>query len=357
METLNLIDTIGVETGMHKYDEAFAVLCNENQVRMNIISNYSSKDTKLLLKNYYHGALLKKLCFLIADFFKLLIYETKYSSQVIIYQSFGFRIIDIFFFLPLMWRNNSYLLIHDLYELNAKQTADKRKNLKNWLYRHCIKNYICHSKSVKEKIECLCKGKNVKVLFVPHFEYSYSTEYNELEIPQEVRNTIQKNKTNLLFFGQVSLTKGIDILLKAFPLLDEKFNLIIAGMDKTGILKDCQPNERLHIINRYISDKELNYLFANIQIAVLPYREIYQSGVLETVIHFRKPAVMSSVQAFYECANEYSSFGICYSPNDSQALAHCINGLNQNGMYYNDSDMLKYKERHSIKSFLKAMGL
>lgn len=34
MKTINLIDTIGVETGMHKYNEAFVTLCKKRELRL-----------------------------------------------------------------------------------------------------------------------------------------------------------------------------------------------------------------------------------------------------------------------------------------------------------------------------------
>ena len=58
MKTINLIDTIGVETGMHKYNEAFVTLCKKEGVKVNVISNYNDKNVTLLLHNYYRGCIL-----------------------------------------------------------------------------------------------------------------------------------------------------------------------------------------------------------------------------------------------------------------------------------------------------------
>ncbi len=352
--TINLIDTIGVETGMHKYDDAFVTLCEKERTKVNIISNYNGKDVTLLLHNYYHGSILKRICFLFYDFFRLLIYEIKNNDQYYIYQSFGFRLIDIFFYIPLIFNSKSYLLIHDLFELNARNKSDGLRPVKKILYKK-IKRYICHSKLVKNDLEEITTYKSHKIILVPHFEYTYTTDYDNNNIPLPVKSVINSQLINILFFGQVSKTKGVDILLEAFPLLNENVNVIIAGVDKSDILLKYTQNKRLHFISRYIQDEELNFLFSSCDIVVMPYREIYQSGVLETVIHFQKPVIMSSVKSFREYKLRYPSFGECYYPNTPESLANCINNFNLNKNYYNQADLCKYNKEHSIKILLQQL--
>lgn len=60
----------------------------------------------------------------------------KNKEQYYIYQSFGFRIIDILFFIPLIFNSKSYLLIHDLFELNVLNKSDRLRLVK----KSCIKN-------------------------------------------------------------------------------------------------------------------------------------------------------------------------------------------------------------------------
>lgn len=356
MKVVNLIDTIGVETGMHKYDCAFSELCKKEGVDVNLSSNFKSANTKLVLGNYYKGSDVKRILLLIRDFILLLFYCIQRKKQIFIYQSFGFRIIDIIFFILLfIIRCKAYLLVHDLYELNANNKSDRLKKIKEWLYKKCVKNYICHSKSVESQIKEIRKGLITNIICIPHFEYTYDLSYDVSSIQSEVKSVINNDKINILFFGQVSLTKGIDILLDAYPLLDERFNVIVAGMDKKQLLSSYLQTDRLHFINRYILDDELNFLFNNVQIVVLPYREIYQSGVLETVIHFKKPVVMSCVQSFLEYNAAFPSFGYCYKPNTPEGLAECLNKMDLQHTFYNDLDMNKYKECHSIVPMLKIL--
>ena len=354
MKTINLIDTIGVETGMHKYNEAFVTLCKKEGVKVNVISNYNDKNVTLLLHNYYRGCILKRINYLLYDFFRLLIYEMKNKEQYYIYQSFGFRIIDILFFIPLIFNSKSYLLIHDLFELNVLNKSDRLRLVKKILYKK-IKRYICHSILVKNDLEKIIAYRSHKIILIPHFEYTYATDYNSNNIPLAVKSVFASRLVNVLFFGQVSKTKGVDILLEAFPSLNKNINVIIAGVDKSDILLNYTQNERLHFISRYIEDEELNLLFSNCDIVVMPYREIYQSGVLETVIHFQKPVIMSSVKSFWEYKLKYPSFGECYHPNTPESLANCINDFDLNKNYYSKTDIINYNKEHSINILLQQL--
>lgn len=66
-------------------------------VDVNLISNFKSANTKLVLGNYYKGSDVKRILLLIRDFILLLFYCIQRKKQIFIYQSFGFRIIDIIF--------------------------------------------------------------------------------------------------------------------------------------------------------------------------------------------------------------------------------------------------------------------
>jgi len=344
-----LIDTIGNETGMHLYDITFVEKCAKEKVQVSIISNFSDERTCLRLHNYYHGNIIRRFFFLFIDWWKLLYFRFSHQHSFFIYQSFGLRFLDIIFFIIFSFNNNTYLLVHDIYELTPTSAKDKRINLKKIIYRLFVKKYICHSRRVEAELKEICLGYKKKYIYYPHFDYTFSTSFDESKICNEVINLVDNKKINLLFFGQISLTKGVDILLQAYDKIDERFNIIIAGLDKGNLLQKYRDNSRLRIINRYILDDELNFLFSKVQIVLLPYKEIFQSGVLETVVHFKKIAVLSSVPSFEEFLYKYPSFGVNYSPNTPEELAECINGLSLNELCYSEADVEKYVKDHDIK--------
>ena len=348
-----MVDTIGNETGMHKYDEAFIYQCRQENCNVNLVSNFVSPNNVLLLHNYYHGSRRKRIWYLLVDLFRFRKYVVNHIDEVFVYQSFGFRCIDILFYMCLMSRKKCYLLVHDLYVLNVHNKRDSLMWVKRWFYQHKIKSYVCHSIKVADEIRRIRLGRCSEIITIPHLQYSYDTHFDKQCIKKEVKESIAKNKKNLLFFGQISTTKGIDILIDALQLLKSEIHIIIAGMDKGRLLPDKIESESVTILNRYIADDELNYLFTNVDAVVMPYREIYQSGVFETCVHFRKPAILSTLECFENYKSMYPSFCDVYTPNTAEALAECINSFDFNKKFYNDEDRKKYESNHSISVFLK----
>ena len=351
-----LIDTIGNETGMNLYDKAFRDEFLKKNVQVVTLSNFEGEDVLPLLCNFYHGGAAKKVMGLVKSWIKLLAFKLKHTKDIFVYQSFGLRFIDIIFLLLFAGRKKAFVVVHDVFEITDGQKGGFKHQLQKFVYIHWIKNAICHSEQAIEtlKNEAGYKG---NVLYYPHFRYNFSKDFNEADIFDEVKNAVAPNKVNMLFFGQIRETKGIDVLIDAFRDIEkiENLNVIIAGSDKSEIMKGVKLPENVKTICRYIKDDELNYLFTKSQVVLLPYKEIYQSGVLETVVYFQKYAIMSDVRAFREFVEKYPSFGVTYAPNNGMALAECMKNAVAMSCEYSASDIQKYEDDHDIEILKKQM--
>jgi glycosyltransferase involved in cell wall biosynthesis len=78
-------------------------------------------------------------------------------------------------------------------------------------------------------------------------------------------------------------------------------------------------------LTRFVSDAELAALFRAADLAVLPYREIDQSGVLYTALAFGTPVLLSAVGGFPEVAR--TGAGELVAPGDPDALAAGLGAL------------------------------
>ena len=144
----------------------------------------------------------------------------------------------------------------------------------------------------------------------------------ELGVPEDGRV--------LLFFGQIKEVKGLDVLLRAMPRLVErhpKTVLLIAGkvwkddfgryrgqIEDSGIEDNCL----LHI--RYIPDSEVANYYAAADAVVLPYRRIYQSGVLLMAMSYARPVVVSDIEGMTEVVSNGDN-GYTFADGDAGALA------------------------------------
>lgn len=357
-----LVDTIGTETGMHLYDQSFCNTLQAKGVAVRVLSNYSTTDgrQKALFPNFYHGGKVLMMVKFAWALFVFALFRLSHSGTYV-YQSFGLRLIDQFF-IRIIGRKNLFVIVHDIFEITGTNGEDARKAQKIAFYQSHIPAIICHSENALQTLHDF--GYQGRTIYYPHFSYEFSKEINPHEVAPEIKEAVKTDKINFLFFGQLRQTKGITILQKAIDILKQKDfagNIIIAGMDKEHFIDETQQPPFVQTILRYITDSELNHLFSTCQFVLLPYTEIYQSGVLEVVIYFRCPALMSDIPYFSQMIDQFPSFGHLYHPNTPEALAELmtriIKGNVTGGKYFVEKDIAKYNELHEpsrLISFLRA---
>lgn len=121
-----------------------------------------------------------------------------------------------------------------------------------------------------------------------------------------------------MFFGRIDKYKGIDILLQSFSKWKGSRKLVIAGNG------ELQPQEiemvkndsRVILINRFIKDEEMPYLFKNARAIVLPYKDATQSGILPIAYMCGKTVICSNVIGISQFVeNGYTGF-VCSNDDD-----------------------------------------
>ncbi len=106
----------------------------------------------------------------------------------------------------------------------------------------------------------------------------------------------------VLFFGLLRPYKGLDVLLRAWEGI-EGAELWVVGMprmDVAALRSGAPPGVRF--VERFVSEAESAALFARADLAVLPYREIDQSGVAFTALGTATPMLASAVGGLPELA-------------------------------------------------------
>lgn len=98
---------------------------------------------------------------------------------------------------------------------------------------------------------------------------------------------------SVLFIGRIRKYKGLEMLAKTWPLvLSANKSLTIAGEGKL-------PSELNHlqakIINRWLSNSEIEELIRGTSLVVLPYTEASQSGVIAIAHSLSTPVVITPV--------------------------------------------------------------
>jgi glycosyltransferase involved in cell wall biosynthesis len=125
------------------------------------------------------------------------------------------------------------------------------------------------------------------------------------------------DKKTLLFFGLIRDYKGLDLLIDAMDLLDDSYQLLIAGEAYGSFdtyqkqIDQSSARNRIKIFNRYISDDEVPVFFSAADCLVLPYKSATQSGVIPTAYHFEIPVVVTDVGSLKETVEKAETGIIC----------------------------------------------
>ena len=149
---------------------------------------------------------------------------------------------------------------------------------------------------------------------------------------------LPSGRRTLLFFGLIREYKGLDILLQAFDLLDDRYQLVIAGepygsFEKYQRLIDGgRAPADVHVFPDYIRDEEVKRYFSAADLAVLPYRSATQSGISSVSTHFGVPMVVTGVGGLRETVGDRGTGIVC--DNGSPAcVAQAI------GRYFDDLEL------------------
>jgi D-inositol-3-phosphate glycosyltransferase len=174
---------------------------------------------------------------------------------------------------------------------------------------------------------------------------------------------IRKDEKAILFFGNIAPYKGLDFLATAFQTVlahHSKYRLIVAGWPKNcdeywgtvrqALHKNILSGEAL-VRAEYIPDDETELYFKAADVLVLPYRYIYQSGVLFLGYSFGLPVLAADVGSLKEEIVEGKT-GSVFRAEDADDLAAVIERYFASDLFANLSarrqEIIDYaNERHS----------
>jgi D-inositol-3-phosphate glycosyltransferase len=156
---------------------------------------------------------------------------------------------------------------------------------------------------------------------------------------------IRDNEKTILFLGRIKPYKGIEDLLAAFQQLlqrDPSYRLIIAGEPHKGsedyldgirkiVARDFGQGDVI-LKFQFIPDDEMELYLKAADVLVLPYKDIFQSGILFLSYSFGLPVVATDVGSFREDIIEGETGLIC-KPGDTADLTQTLETYFLSGIY------------------------
>lgn len=109
-----------------------------------------------------------------------------------------------------------------------------------------------------------------------------------------------------LFFGRIDEYKGLCRLLRAYGACTKNRPLVIAGSGALSAEERALADETpgVVVLNRFISDGEMIWLFERCLCVCLPYIEASQSGVLAMAYSYGKPVIVSDLDGLTEFVSD-----------------------------------------------------
>ena len=165
----------------------------------------------------------------------------------------------------------------------------------------------------------------------------------------EARERIGVNPAEkaLLFFGQIAPYKGLEYLIDAFSEVAKRngsYRLIIAGKVKKGqsdywdkVRRKIATSEvRNHIIERieHIPDEEVELYFKAADVLIVPYVQIFQSGVPFLAYSFGLPVIATDVGSLRQDIVQGRTGFVC-RPENSSDLARMIGHYFNSELFHN----------------------
>ena len=179
--------------------------------------------------------------------------------------------------------------------------------------------------------------------------YGFDLDYTQLNCKKNNKISSRKrlglpiDKKIILFFGQIKRIKNLELIIKALSKIreeDSNIVLVIAGKIWKDDFKFYQDlidkfNLEQNIIKRieFINNEDVQYYFHASDLFILPYRIIYNSGVLVKGMSYSCPVLCSDLPVFKEFINDGHN-GFLFTENNISSLKNKILKI-----FENDTDL------------------
>lgn len=329
-----IIEPVGGHGGMNYYDISLAnglhhaginiilYTCDKTQIQTNLafrvkrtFKNIWGETPKILRGLNYIKGMLKSMI------------DAKMQGIVLIHFHFFHytKLERISLFLSHFFRFKIIITVHDVESFVGRQNT---KSVKTILEK--ADKLISHNIISKNELINTIKLPEHNIHIIPHGNYKNDIPYKLSPEKARQKLKIQPGVPVILFFGQIKKVKGLDILLNALPEVIKTYpdlKLIIAGKiwkDKFDTYENIINREKLtdtisHHAH-YIADDEVPIFYYASDIVVLPYRRIYQSGVLLMAMSYQKPVIVPDLEGMTEIIKDGIN-GFVFKTGDAKSLS------------------------------------
>jgi len=230
----------------------------------------------------------------------------------------------------------------------------KRDSQDNWLNRvtlriqyHLADHLFVHTQKMKDELLKDFGVADQSVTVIRHPINDAFPDTGLISSEAKSRLGLGESDKTILCFGRIKPYKGIEYLLSALQRLaaeDGQYRLIIAGEVQKGNEKYLESlvqamsreieNGQVILKTEFIPDEDMEIYLKAADVLVLPYKAIFQSGVLFLGYSFGLPVIVTDVGSFREEVVEGVTGYLC-KPGDPLDLARAIETYFASDLYRN----------------------
>jgi len=174
------------------------------------------------------------------------------------------------------------------------------------------------------------------ISIVPHGNYTpfINIQYDRAKSKEQLG--IPSNRRILLFFGMIKKVKGLEVLLSALKGVVKQnpdILLVIAGRvwennfsTYQKIIDENNLSEYILLHTKFIQHEDVEHYYCASDLVVLPYKKIYQSGVLMMTLSHERPALVSDLAPLKEIISNNEN-GFLFKTENVSDLTNKLNSI------------------------------
>lgn len=321
-----MIEMVSSHGGMNYYDYGLLnglgklgsniTLFTSESLRFDLSKNQSIK-VSYTYKNLFKGNKIEKLLRYIVGTVKSLWQIKSEKIKVVHFQIFAISFLEVFVvWLLKLNRLKIVVTIHDVESFSKKNN----ERLSKYFYKK-VDAAIVHNKASYDVLLNYLKSIKLYEKAINKCHIVHHGSYIGM-LPNIIEKKDAKSKFDIsddtfvfLFFGQIKTVKGLDILLESYSKLvvntTRKVKLIIAGKvwksDWTlyeEIIKKNNLSKHICLNIKYVPDEDVVYYYSAADCVVLPYKKIFQSGVLLMAQSYNTTVLVSNLPGMTEVVTD-----------------------------------------------------
>ena len=338
MNSIAIIEPVGGHGGMNYYDFGLARGLSASDCKVFV---YTSEETivteglPFIVKKTFKGIwgktpkLLRAFRFVYCLFTSLR--DAKINNVAIVhYHFFHYTSLEsLCVKLAKMYGFKVVVTAHDVESFSGERDVVKAREI--LLYSNKV---IAHNEVSKNELVSKISLPLSLISVIPHGNYLDSiTDFPKKTAARRAIGFSSSDKI-ILFFGQIKKVKGLDVLLRSLPEVIQVYpdvKLVIAGkvwkddfsFYEKIIKENCLDNNIISHIH-YIPDDAVENYYCSADLIVLPYKKIYQSGVLLMAMSYKVPVLTSDIAGMTEIITDNKNGYIFESENEKSLSSKLI---------------------------------